>query len=60
MSRCATPRDRSASITAFIAVGSEPAVPASPTPFTPRPLLGDGTRTVSIVTCRTRSACGMG
>jgi hypothetical protein len=59
ISRCATPCVRSASITAFIAVGSEPTVPASPTPLTPRVLVGDGTRTVLIVTCGSRSACGM-
>ena len=48
MSNWATPCGRSASITAFIAVGSDPTVPASPTPLTPSPLLGEGTVTVSM------------
>ena len=37
------PSGRSASITAFATAGSAPVVPASPAPFTPSGLLGEGT-----------------
>ena len=38
------PSGRSASITAFATAGSAPVVPASPAPFTPSRLFGDGTQ----------------
>ena len=42
MSRWRTPYGSSASITAFTTAGSEPMVPASPTPFAPSGLRGEG------------------
>ncbi len=43
MSRCCTPRGRSASRIAFITAGGAPTQPASPTPLTPSGLVFAGT-----------------
>ena len=39
---CRTPSGESASTTEFTTAGEQPIVPASPTPFTPSGLTGDG------------------
>ena len=59
MSSRRTPAGRSASSTAFIAAGNDPVVPASPAPFTPSGLFGDGTGRSIKVMLGSISACGI-
>jgi hypothetical protein len=59
MSMCVTPAGASASRMAFIMVGGEPVTPASPTPFAPSGLVGDGTQLSYTSRLRIKPACGM-
>src|SRR6266436_6200715 len=54
ISRCFTPYGDSASTMAFTIAGVAPMVPASPTPFTPRGLTGEG---VSVRSSSNQGSC---
>ena len=59
MSMYSTPSGRRASITALTTVGDEAIVPASPTPFTPSELTGDGVSVRSVSNEGTSDDVGM-
>src|SRR6266446_5748139 len=58
MSRCVTPRWRSASTTAFAIAGGAPTVADSPTPFAPNGWCGEGVIVLSVSHFGVSSAVG--